>query len=136
PLTVCEPGPTAWSRALTLPYQLIVLALRVESAADGELVRELPAVPRSPVIVLADFGSPRVEAELLDAGSDAVVREGEGTGLFAGQVQPVLRRIHGRTEPTTAARISVQDIEIDMDRRRAIRAGQPMRLTRVEFALL
>src|SRR5204863_9129028 len=64
PLTVCEPGPTAWSRAVTTPYQLIVLALRVESAADRELVRELTALTRSPVVVLADFGSPRVEAEL------------------------------------------------------------------------
>ena len=109
----------------------IVLADEVDGYAVAREVREFSDVP---IIML----TARVEeADLLrgfDAGADDYITKPFSSKELLARVRAVLKR-SGREEPAVAE-IVCGDLQIDLARRRVIRKGKNIRLTRTEFNLL
>jgi len=109
----------------------IVLADEVDGYEVAQQVREFSDVP---IIML----TARVEeTDLLrgfDAGADDYITKPFSSKELLARVRAVLKR-SGSEEPTVAE-IVCGDLRIDLARRRVIRKGESIRLTRTEFNLL
>ena len=130
---VAEDGQAALARARASPPDLVVLD-RMLPALDGMAVfRALRAFSSVPIILLTARTTEQDRLEGLDLGADDYVSKPFSPRELVARVRAVLRRI--RKEDVSAA-IELGDLAIDPGRREVTRAGEPLRLTPREFALL
>ena len=114
---------------------LILLDIVLADEVDGyEVARQVREFSEVPIIML----TARVEeADLLqgfDAGADDYITKPFSSKELLARVRAVLKR-SSREEPAVAE-IVCGDLQIDLARRRVIRKGASIRLTRTEFNLL
>ena len=115
---------------------LVLLDLVLPGVDGIELMQELFAKARVPVIFLSAYGQDEVIARAFDAGaSDYVVKPFSPTELTA-RIRAALRRkaTPGRDEPTEPCVFG--DLTVDYLRRRATLAGRRVPLTDTEYRLL
>jgi two-component system, OmpR family, KDP operon response regulator KdpE len=102
--------------------------------ADGlevcQWVRDRSDVP---IIVLSARDAEREKVRALDAGADDFVCKPFGPEELLARVRTVLRRVF---KPQQTGILEADDLAIDFDRRRVIRADTEIRLTPKEFDLL
>lgn len=115
------------------PYDLIVLDVMLPDQDGVQLCRQLRRNQiESPVLMLTALSSTADKVAGLDAGADDyLTKPFEFVELLA-RARALLRR--GQAQEQTVLRF--EDIEVDLLSRKAKRAGQPIRLTAKEFALL
>ena len=113
---------------------LVLLDLGLPGIDGLETISRLRSFTDVPVIVLTvrERASDKVAA--LDAGADDYVTKPFDTDELLARVRAALRRSpRTATGPTI---VTIDDLEIDLARRRVTRAGEPLRLTKNELALL
>jgi two-component system KDP operon response regulator KdpE len=120
--------------AATRRPDLVVLDLALPDGDGIELVRSMRAWSSSPILVLSARGEEKDKIQALDAGADDYLTKPFGIGELLARVRALARR-GGRTE-TGEPVFRVGDIEIDFSARLVKRAGQPVRLTPIEYRLL
>lgn len=86
----------------------------------------------TPVLALAPHDAPADKVAALDSGADALLSKPFHRDELLAQVRAMLRRVSSPQR----GRLQVFDLELDLSRRTATRAGQAIRLTRREFDLL
>jgi two-component system KDP operon response regulator KdpE len=86
------------------------------------------------VIVLTAHHEQSEKIRALDAGADDYVTKPFDIEELLARIRATLRRTPGT--PATNAIVRIDDVEIDLARRRVTRAGEPVHLTRTELALL
>jgi two-component system copper resistance phosphate regulon response regulator CusR len=120
--------------AMTEPYDLVVLDVMLPDVDGWSIVQALRHAGKdTPVLFLTARDSVEDRVKGLELGADDyLVKPFVFTELLA-RVRTLLRR--GRT-PVLAERLQVADLQLDLTRRRAIRAGTRIHLTNKEFALL
>jgi two-component system KDP operon response regulator KdpE len=132
--TVSEAGSAA--EAITEAHregcELVVLDLGLPDRDGIELVPLLRAMDRS-VIVLTARDATAEKVTALDLGADDYVVKPFDTEELVARVRAALRH---RGASSSAAPLTIGTITIDLDARRVIRAGEEVRLTRKEYALL
>ena len=102
---------------------------------DGlEVLSRIRTFSKVPVIVVTARVRQADKVRALDAGADDYVTKPFDTEELLARVRAVLRRVP--IEAPAPALIRVDDVEIDLARRRVTVAGEPVHLTRTELLLL
>jgi DNA-binding response OmpR family regulator len=132
-VTVCHDGSSGLVAAERSAFDIIVLDVMMPFLDGIEVTRRLRRQHvRTPILLLTARDAPADVVRGLDAGADDYL-----TKPFSFDV--LLARIRARTRgplDERAAPLRYADLEIDPARREAWRGGQPVRLTRTEFAIL
>jgi len=133
-LTAAE-GERGLRRALEEAPDLILLDIMMPRldgyAVCAELRRRSEAVP---ILMLTAKGQVEDRVQGLDLGADDYLVKPFSTEELLARVRAVLRR--ARRQSQAPARLKLGEVEIDLARQTARRAGKPLRLTAKEFAML
>ena len=128
-------GNSAEKLAMQYNYDLFIIDIVIPGITGLELCRKLKQIkPNVSVLILTALGT--TEDKLLgsDAGADDyLVKPFEFRELLA-RVKVLLKRTGMISETTN--KIVVADLELDLDRKIAIRSGIAIKLTAKEFILL
>jgi DNA-binding response OmpR family regulator len=102
---------------------------------DGvEVIRRIRAWSPMPIVVLSARIQERSKIEALDAGADDYVTKPFGVGELLARVRVALRHA---TRPSSGRQVlTLGDVHIDFEKRRAAKGQQDIHLTPIEFKLL
>jgi DNA-binding response OmpR family regulator len=116
-------------------FQVILLDLGLPDMDGLEVLRKLRQVTDVPILILTARDDERsVVLGLRSGADDYLVKPVKLVELLA-RIEAVTRR-SGRRRGTPQEVIVLDDVEIDLARRSASKAGQPLPLTATEFELL
>jgi DNA-binding response OmpR family regulator len=133
----CFDGVNGLQRALHEPWSLIVLDLSLPHLDGIEVCRRLRAHRIfTPLLMLTARDSENERAHGLDVGADDYLAKPFGIVELLARTKALLRRAHQFNSETATRRVFIGDIEVDLENRIALRAGEPLPLTAREFDLL
>jgi two-component system, OmpR family, response regulator len=119
--------------ARSQPYDLIVLDLRLPGRSGQQVLRNLRARGfEKPVLVLTAQDAVDAKVETLRAGADDYVTKPFAFEELLARVEALARRPRAIVSP----KITVADLEVDLDAREVRRAGELIELTPKEFLVL
>ena len=114
-------------------YDLVVLDLRLPGRSGQQVLRNLRARGfEKPVLVLTAQDAVDAKVETLRAGADDYVTKPFAFEELLARVEALARRPRAIVSP----KLSVADLEVDLDAREVKRAGQAIELTPKEFLVL
>jgi len=120
--------------ASTQTYDLILLDVMLPDVDGWKIVRSLrEAGKATPVLFLTAKGSVEDRVKGLELGADDYLVKPFSFSELLARVRSLLRRAGGTL---TSDRLEVDDLVLDLSRRRATRTGVRLHLTNKEFALL
>ena len=111
---------------------LILLDLNLPDMSGADLLRRLREWSTIPVIIVSVRDAERDIVELLNAGADDYVAKPFYTNELVARIEAVHRRRMPEREPVFAS----GRLEVDAERREARVAGELVRLTPTEYAVL
>jgi len=129
---VAEDGETALTAIAAHAPDVIVLDLVMPGIDGFEVLRELRAWSRVPVLVLSAHGQEHDKVEALDLGADDYLTKPFGMGELLARLRAVLRRASAPQDPI----LRVGDVAIDLARHVVTRSGAEVHLTPTEYDLL
>jgi DNA-binding response OmpR family regulator len=119
--------------AKSQPYDIVVLDLRLPGRSGEQVLRNLRARGfEKPVLVLTAQDAVDAKVETLRAGADDYVTKPFAFEELLARVEALARRPRSIVSP----KITVADLEVDLDAREVTRAGQRVELTPKEFLVL
>jgi len=127
-------GETALDTLTSNEVDLVILDLGLPGIDGVEVIRRLRTWSAVPVVVLSVRDAQADKVAALDAGADDYVTKPFGMDELQARMRAVLRRTSAGEGERPVVRVG--DLEIDLARQLVTRAGQPIHLTRTEFALL
>ena len=111
----------------------IILDLGLPDLPGAEVLQRLREWNPVPVLILSVFGQEGSKIAGLDAGADDYLTKPFGSGELLARLRALLRRV----KPAVASNTFRFDaVEIDFSRRLVTKAGRPVKLTAMEYALL
>jgi two-component system, OmpR family, KDP operon response regulator KdpE len=113
---------------------LVLLDLGLPGIDGTDVLRTLRASGETPVVVLTVRDTQLEKVMALDAGATDYITKPFNTEELLARIRATLRSRQARTPEARVLRFD--DLEIDLERRRVMLAGQPVRLTPMELALL
>ena len=122
-------------RALTGEHVLVVLDIMLPGMNGLDVLRNLRKQSRIPVLILTARGDDVDRIVGLEIGADDYLPKPFNPRELMARVRAILRRSHGEAQ-TAGEKVAVGDVELDPASRVVRRAGDPVELTSVEFALL
>jgi DNA-binding response OmpR family regulator len=128
-------GPSAVIRARDTRPDLVVLDVMLPGFDGLEVCRRIQAQRPVPVLMLTARGDETDLLVGLAVGADDYLTKPFSIRELAARVHALLRRVE-RAASAAAARITVADLEIDLEERRVVRGGAEAHLTPTEFDLL
>ncbi|MBS1227783.1 MAG: two component transcriptional regulator, winged helix family [Proteobacteria bacterium] len=133
-------GTTAVTAALCGDYAIAVLDVMMPGMGGIEVLRQIRAKSVMPVLMLTALGDDAERIDGLELGADDYVPKPCTPRELAARIRAILRRTAG-AEPSTEADsaptvVSVGDLVLWPEQRRAAWAEQPLDLTCTEFNLL
>jgi two-component system KDP operon response regulator KdpE len=111
----------------------VVLDLGLPDRDGREVLRDLRAWSTVPVIVLSVRAHEGEKVALLDAGANDYLTKPFGVQELAARIRVLLRV---ERDPGNAESLDLGELRIDVGRRVVLRNGEPVILTRKEWALL
>jgi two-component system KDP operon response regulator KdpE len=114
---------------------LIVLDVDHGRAAAWDFIRETRSRTCVPILVLSADGVERDKVATLELGADDYITKPIGLEELLARVRVALRHV-ARPERGAEPVIRVGDLQVDLERRRVLRAGHPVHLTPTEYDLL
>lgn len=131
---LAETGEQGLALLATQGADLVVLDLGLPDRDGQEVLKELRQWSRVPVIVLTVRSSETQKVALLDAGANDYVTKPFGIGELMARIRVLLRNASraGQAEPVYDDGV----LRIDLALREVHLHGEPVALTRKEFALL
>jgi two-component system KDP operon response regulator KdpE len=125
-------GAEALTKAAARPPEAVILDLVLPDRSGVEVCRELRGWSKAPILILSAVGEESEKVAALDAGADDYVTKPFGLEELLARLRAALRRARPTGEPT----IEMGDLRIDLEKHAVTRAGEPVRLTPHEFAML
>ncbi|MEU7305954.1 response regulator transcription factor [Streptomyces sp. NPDC007189] len=130
---VAHDGPDGLWRALTEPYDVIVLDIMLPGLSGYEVLKRLRrARVWTPVLVLTAKDGEYDEADALDLGADDYLSKPFSYVVLIAHLRALLRR----GAPARPAVLRAGDLSVDPARHRCRRGERDIELTAREFALL
>ncbi len=126
-------GQTALAAWQAEKPDLVVLDLGLPRLDGLDVAREIRRAAATPIIMLTARGEESDKLVGLELGADDYIVKPFSPKELVARVRAVLRRAD---LPTGKGRLRVGDLELDPDRLRVTRAGEPIELTATEFQLL
>ncbi len=133
-VVAAETGAEALRMAVTGALALIVLDLGLPDRDGKDVLRDIRAFSQTPVIVLSARDRESEKIEALDLGADDYVEKPFSMGELTARLRAALRHKAKQTQP--AARIEIDGVALDFERRLVTRDGAPVKLTPKEYELL
>jgi two-component system, OmpR family, KDP operon response regulator KdpE len=132
---VQEAGDGTQGLALLASVQpdLLVLDLGLPDLDGIDVLRQLRAWSQVPVIVLSARAGEGEKVRALDAGANDYVTKPFGVQELSARIRALLRQARAGDAPPV---FDDGELSIDLGRRRVLRQGQAVALTRKEWALL
>lgn len=138
-VTICRDGQVGLGRALREPWRLVVLDLSLPGVDGIEICRRLRGADRyTPILIMSARSTEQERIIGLDSGADDYLSKPFSVLELIARVRAILRRVElspavgsGRLQA-----IKSGELEIDLERRQAHRAGARLDLTAREFDLL
>jgi two-component system KDP operon response regulator KdpE len=112
---------------------LAIVDLALPDMDGKELIRQIRGWSSLPILVLSARNQERSKIDALDAGADDYITKPFGVGELLARVRVALR--HAARGPGSPL-LQLGDVMLDLEKRRASRAGAEVHLTPIEFKLL
>ena len=126
-------GETGLERAHAIKLDLLIVDVMLPNKDGWEVVAELRrSGVRTPILFLTARDSVRDRVKGLELGADDYLVKPFAFSELLARVRSVLRRAPERQ----VEHLHIDDLEIDMQRHKAVRSGVPLNLTPKEFLLL
>jgi len=123
--------------ALNNHPKLILLDVRLPDGSGFDICRQMrQAGLRQPILILTAQHDEMDKVLGLEMGADDYITKPFGLRELLSRVRAQLRRAYGDLSNTEADLSFAGDLTIDQTRGQAMRAGQPIMLTPIEFRLL
>jgi two-component system KDP operon response regulator KdpE len=132
-VTTASNGETALDKAVTSPFELVILDLGLPGIDGHEVIRRLRTWTDVPVVVLSVREGQEDKITALDAGADDYVVKPFAMGELLARIRAVRRRSTGEHQPAV---LCFGDLEIDLGRRLVRKGHKPIHLTPTEYDLL
>ena len=130
-----ESGVQGVTDAGTHKPDLAIVDLGLPDLDGVEVIRRIRAWSPMPIIVLSARAREQAKVDALDAGADDYVTKPFGVGELLARLRVALRHA-ARSGSGGTSLIRLGNVELDLERRRVIRAGGEVHLTPIEFRLL
>ena len=132
-------GVTGIERALSGEHALVVLDVMLPDVKGFEVLRQVRARSRMPVLMLTARGDEQDRILGLEMGADDYLPKPFNPRELCARIEAILRRSRpepAAVEPRRADRVVVDDVSMDTGARVVRRGGEAIDLTTVEFDLL
>jgi two-component system response regulator CpxR len=130
-------GEQGLERALSGDHVLVVLDIMLPRMSGLDVLRRLRAASRIPVLILTARGEDVDRILGLEIGADDYLPKPFHPRELVARIRAILRRTQGaRPSAAPGHKSVIGDVELDAASRTVRRAGEPVELTSVEFALL
>ena len=132
-------GVAGVERALSGEHALVVLDVMLPDVKGFEVLRQVRARSRMPVLMLTARGDEQDRILGLEMGADDYLPKPFNPRELCARIEAILRRSRpepAAVEPRTGDRVVVDDVSMDTGARVVRRGGEPIDLTTVEFDLL
>ncbi|MCR4512858.1 response regulator [Aeromicrobium sp. 50.2.37] len=129
--TVADGRSALQSLAERVP-DVVLLDLGLPDLDGTEVLRRIRQTSQVPVVVLSARHESDDKVEALDLGADDYVTKPFGMEELLARVRASVRR----AQPTPAPVVRVGDLELDIEDRRAARAGETVHLTPTEWKIV
>jgi two-component system KDP operon response regulator KdpE len=120
--------------AATHRPDLVIIDLGLPDGDGVGVIRTVRKWSPMPIVVLSARVQERAKIEALDAGADDYVTKPFAAGELLARVRVALR--HGARSVTGQTVLALEDATIDLETRKATRAGAPVHLTPTEFRVI
>jgi two-component system OmpR family response regulator len=125
-------GSDGMIKALTWPYDAIVLDIMLPGLNGWDFLRKLRKKHQTPVLILSARDTVKDRVDGLDLGADDYLTKPFALTELLARLQALIRRSAGKAAPE----IVIDDIVINLRTRIVTRDGEPIDLTAREFAIL
>jgi two-component system, OmpR family, KDP operon response regulator KdpE len=134
-VTEVPAGEAALDALATADFDLMILDLMLPDVDGVEVCRRVREWSQLPVVVLSAHGDEEIKVRALDEGADDYVTKPFSAPELLARMRSALRRASIETTPSEPL-IRAADVEIDLVRRRVLRASQQVHLTPTEYELV
>ena len=117
------------------PFDLVITDLMLPGASGEELVREIRARSDAPVIVVSARAEPGDKVELLKLGADDYLAKPFDLDELLARVAVPLRHA-SRGTARSSGTLRFKEWVLDTEARTLAAAGEPVKLTRLDFGLV
>ncbi len=131
---LAKDGGEGLDRVIEHSPQLIILDVSLPEGSGLDMCRELRTWYKAPILMLSAHGEEELMVSALDLGADDYVTKPFRAGELSARVRMLLRRAANQPVPGSVSRIGA--LELDRARRRLLRKGVEVPLTRTEFDIL
>lgn len=126
-----DTGLAAWQNEAP---DLVLLDLSLPGLDGIEVTKTIRKTAATPIIIITARVEDTDRIVGLELGADDYVTKPFSPREVVARVKAVLRRVHPLEESTK--KIMIKDLEIDAESYKVKKAGEPLDLTRMEFAIL
>lgn len=121
-------------QAATQRPEVVLLDLGLPDMDGMDLIAEVRAWSRVPIVVLSARGQEQDKVKALDAGADDYLTKPFGVGELLARLRVALR--HAAKGPSGDPVFEVEGLRVDLPRRQVFVHGQEVHLTPIEWRLL
>jgi len=115
---------------------LVILDVMMPKMDGFEVCRRLREWSQIPIIMLSARGDESDKVQCLDLGADDYIVKPFGSNELMARVSAVLRRTKAASTSPTKSSVTRGDLVINLAKRKITRAGEEIKLTPTEYALL
>jgi two-component system KDP operon response regulator KdpE len=115
---------------------LIILDLGLPDIDGLDVIRELRTWTRIPILILSAHSRETEKVAALDAGADDYLTKPFGVPELLARLRAHLRRANVVGDSSGSSRFRFGDVTVDLVGRQIAKAGEPVRLTPIEYRLL
>ncbi len=116
--------------------EVVLLDLGLPDTEGLEVIKQLRAWSRVPIIILSARGQERDKVANLDAGADDYLTKPFGVGELLARIRVALRKSVPAEESQQTSMFSMGKVSVDFERRIVLRGQEEVHLTPIEFKLL
>jgi len=113
---------------------LIILDLGLPDAHGTEVLRALRPICSAPVLILSVLGNEKGKIAALDSGADDYITKPFAGGELLARLRALLRR--AQPQAASSNNFVFGAIQVNLEQRRVLRDGKPVKLTAQEFKVL
>jgi two-component system KDP operon response regulator KdpE len=131
-----ETGQAGLREAASHPPDVVLLDLGLPDISGFDVIAQLRAWSRVPIVVLSARGQEADKIAALDSGADDYLTKPFGVGELLARLRVALRHRAAPDEGTATGRFEAGNLKVDLAKRQVRVGGEEVHLTPTEYRLL